>query len=87
LSGIASPMICTEKGWIPDLNSRYFTADFPYGLSIIIQFAHVSGTDVPHMEFVMEWYKKLTGRTQDFDLSGCGIKTLDDIYKFYGAKI
>jgi opine dehydrogenase len=37
LKGIPTPTIKTEKGYLPDFNSRYFATDFPYGLSIINQ--------------------------------------------------
>ena len=32
--GLTSPTIKVEGGYIPDFNSRYFTADFSYGLVI-----------------------------------------------------
>ncbi len=41
LHNLPSPMKKVENGWIPDFNSRYFTADFPYGLAIIEELAYV----------------------------------------------
>lgn len=41
--GLTSPCIKVETGYIPDLTSRYFTADFPYGLAILIQIAAFIG--------------------------------------------
>lgn len=38
--GIASPVIQTHGGYLPDFESRYFTEDFPYGLKYIWQLAH-----------------------------------------------
>ncbi|MFR3264577.1 MAG: NAD/NADP octopine/nopaline dehydrogenase family protein [Blautia massiliensis (ex Durand et al. 2017)] len=34
---------------MPDFNSRYFTADFSYGLVILIQIAEYVNIDVPNM--------------------------------------
>ncbi|MBR3200574.1 MAG: NAD/NADP octopine/nopaline dehydrogenase family protein [Mogibacterium sp.] len=37
----------TGNTFIPDLHSRYFTADFPYGLSVIQQIGNIAGVDMP----------------------------------------
>ena len=39
LKGLLSPMYKSENGWRVDWNSRYFTADFPFGLKILIDIA------------------------------------------------
>ena len=57
--GIATPMIQTEKGWQPDLTSRYFREDFLYGLRYIHQEAHRQGVAVPVMDEVYEWGVKM----------------------------
>ena len=57
--GIATPMIQTEKGWQPDLTSRYFQEDFLYGLRYIHQEAHRKGVAVPVMDEVYEWGVKM----------------------------
>lgn len=44
---LSSPMKQVNNGWIPDFNSRYFSADFPFVLAIIEAFANVIGSDVP----------------------------------------
>lgn len=41
LHNLASPIKKVDGGWIPDFRSRYFTADFPYGLAIIEELAGV----------------------------------------------
>lgn len=62
-AGITSPMLQIAPGkWIPDLNSRYFTADFPYGLAIIKGLAVIFETDVPTIDKVLKWYCALTGQ-------------------------
>ena len=57
--GIESPMIKVENGWIPDWKSRYFVADFPFGLKIIIDTAEEYGVSVPNMKMVWDWYCKV----------------------------
>ena len=81
--GLHSPMKETEGGWVPDFDSRYFTADFSYGLAILIEIAHAVGSPVPCMEETMNWYLDLTGRDRNFLLSDAGIRDLNDIYRFY----
>ena len=81
--GLHSPMKETEGGWVPDFDSRYFTADFSYGLAILIEIAHAVGSPVPCMEETMDWYLDLTGRDRNFLLSDAGIRDLNDIYRFY----
>lgn len=52
---ITSPMKEVEGGWIPDFESRYFTEDFPYGLTYIWQLAHGKGIPCPNIDKVYEW--------------------------------
>ena len=52
---ITSPMKEVEGGWIPDFGSRYFTEDFPYGLTYIWQLAHEKGISCPNIDKVYEW--------------------------------
>lgn len=58
--GIASPMKQVEGGWVPDFSSRYFTADFPYGLKILIDTARRYGVPTPAMDTLWTWYSDLT---------------------------
>lgn len=83
LQGLGSPMKEVKGGFVPDFSSRYFTADFPYGLSILVQLAHIAGVEVPHMTATLLWYKKVSNDKTDFRLSDFGISSLDDLYKFY----
>ena len=53
--GITTPMIFSEKGWQPDLNSRYFREDFMHGLRYIHQEAHRLGIEVPMIDKVYNW--------------------------------
>lgn len=52
---ILSPMVRTEKGWVPDFTSRYFTEDFPYGLRIIKELAQKNDLPTPVIDKVLEW--------------------------------
>lgn len=53
--GITSPMKQTDKGWVADFESRYFTEDFPYGLRYIWQLAHEKGIECPNIDRVYDW--------------------------------
>ncbi len=58
--GLTSPMVQVgEDRWIPDFSSRYFTADFPYGLKILIDLCQLYGIESPNMCSVWEWYTSL----------------------------
>lgn len=54
--GLTSPMCQTSKGWVPDFTSRYFTADFSYGLKIICDIARCAGTDADMLDTIWRWY-------------------------------
>ncbi len=52
---IKAPMKLTEKGWVPDFKSRYFTEDFPFGLRFIKELAESNGVDCPTIQRVYRW--------------------------------
>ena len=83
---LASPMKQVEGGWIPDFQSRYFTADFPYGLAIIEEMAEILGCDAPNIKDTMNWYRRVTRDFSRFDLRNQGIHSIDDIYRMYEKK-
>lgn len=56
---ILAPMIQTENGWQPDVQSRYFTEDFPYGLQIIKDLAEMNEITTPIIDKVLMWGKKM----------------------------
>ena len=56
---IMSPMKKTEIGFIPDLDSRYFTEDFECGTFYIRDTARLNGIETPAIDMVCEWYEKL----------------------------
>lgn len=60
--GLPSPMKEVAEGqWVPDFGSRYFRADFAYGLRAIQGIAHLSGAACPHMDEVVAWYEGASG--------------------------
>lgn len=54
--GLTSPMKQTRGGWIPDFSSRYFTADFAYGLKVILDISAAEGTNMPALAMLWNWY-------------------------------
>lgn len=83
LQGLGSPMKEVEGGFVPDFSSRYFTADFPYGLSILAQFAEIAGVEVPNMHSTINWYQEVSGDKTELKLSAFGINSMDDMLAFY----
>ena len=53
--GILAPMQAVDGGFIPDLSSRYFTEDFPYGLRIIYDQAQKHNVPTPIISKVLAW--------------------------------
>ncbi len=56
---ISSPMVHTKDGWIPDVKSRYFTEDFPFGLKTIYDLAHMNNVPCPTIDMVYTWGQKM----------------------------
>ena len=56
--GIKAPMRKVEGGWVPDFESRYFTADFPYGLNVIRRVATEYEVRTPMMDEIWGWYTR-----------------------------
>lgn len=83
LHNLLSPMYRVDGGWVPDFNSRYFSADFPYGLAIIEELADVLGFDAVNIKNTMKWYRRVTRDENRFDLAEYGIHNLQDIYDLY----
>ena len=84
LHNLSSPMTKVPGGWIPDFSSRYFMADFPYGLAIIEEFASILDHPALNIKATMDWYRSVTGDLSELELSSYGIRSLEDIYSLYG---
>ena len=83
LKGLASPAVAVPGGYIPDFSSRYFTADFSFGLTILVQIAAFLGVPAPHMQETLRWYHGLVPEGREFRFADYGIHTLDDFLEFY----
>lgn len=81
--GLTTPSIKEENGYIPDLNSRYFTADFSYGLTIIKQIADFYGISVPNITKTLEWYDNISLNDNEYSFFDYGIFTHSDFVAFY----
>lgn len=57
--GIKTPMTRVDDGWIPDLSSRYFMADFPFGLNVIRRLARKYGVSTSSLDATWGWYKQM----------------------------
>ncbi len=83
LKGLSSPAVAVPGGYIPDFGSRYFTADFSFGLTILVQIADFLGVPAPHMQETLRWYHGLVPEGREFRFADYGIHTLDDFLEFY----
>ncbi len=81
--GLTTPSLKAEGGYIPDFNSRYFTSDFSYGLTIIKQIAEMAGVDTPNIDATMKWYEKFDKQHNSFNFKDYGIYMIDDLKNFY----
>ena len=80
---LATPTIEKDGKLIPDLHSRYFTADFSYGLTIIKQIADFAGVNTPNINETMQWYKNIAIETEEFCFEDFGIIDMPSFEKFY----
>ncbi len=82
--GLETPTIIDKEGKrIPDLRSRYFTADFSYGLTIIQQIAVFAGVYTPNIDATMDWYKKIEVEKDEFRFADFGIMDRAAFFSFY----
>ncbi len=85
--------VCSEKhgrtaeedgsAFIPDLHSRYFTADFPYGLSVIHQIGKIAGVDMPNIDSLIDWYDEIAIINDKLVISDFGIRDIETLREFY----
>ena len=81
--GLKTPAVETNGLLIPDLHSRYFTADFSYGLTIIKQIGVLAGVSTPNIDSTMDWYKRIAIVDDEFSFKDYGIidkSTFDTFY-------
>lgn len=71
---------------IPDLHSRYFTADFPYGLAVIQQIAQIAGVCTPNIDGLISWYDEIAVVNDKLLLSDYGITDLESLKSYYNFR-
>lgn len=81
--GLTTPTVEANGRYIPDLLSRYFTADFSFGLEILVQVADLIGIDVPYMKEILSWYGRIATVEDKFDFSDYGINDIHDFTELY----
>lgn len=95
--GLETPSVCIDGKLIPDFSSRYFTADFPYGLVIIKAFGLILKEETNMIDKIINWYQGIVKKEYiDFQNKTLGIDAeqlnlpqhlnINDkksIYKFY----
>lgn len=81
--GLVTPVAPVEGGVIPDLHSRYFTADFSYGLTIMKQVADFAGVKTPDIDATMDWYRNIAVEKEEFRFEDFGITDKETFKRFY----
>lgn len=66
--GLTSPMKQVEDGYVPDFDSRYFKADFSFGLKILIDIADLFEVPCTNLKKMWNWYLEYMkyGEKQEF---------------------
>lgn len=90
------PLKQAAGGLVPDLQSRMFVEDYPFGVCIIKDFAVMLGVKTPVVDMLLSFYTTLSGHRyfnpddtytdeiRDTGVPGIyGLKDLDDIIRFY----
>ena len=90
------PLRKDKDGFIPDLSSRMFVEDYPFGVCIIKDFAMMLGVDTPAIDLLLAFYERFSGHKyfnsngtyadeiKDTGVPGIhGLKTKDDVIAFY----
>ena len=81
--GIKTPAIEKDGRFIPDLHSRYFTADFSFGLSIIKQIGEFADVSTPYIDDVLSWYSGIAIEKEEFRFVDYGLKDRSELEEFY----
>ncbi len=90
------PLKKSGDAYVPDLGSRMFVEDFPFGVCILKAFALILGIDTPVIDMMLEFYKDISGIEyfkpngefgKDILSTGIpqnfGLKTKEDIINYY----
>jgi len=90
------PLKAAERGYVPDLSSRMFVEDYPFGVCVIKDFALMLGVNTPTVDRLLEFYERISGHryfnkdgsyTNEIEHTGIpginGIHNKDDVIAFY----
>jgi hypothetical protein len=58
LRGLAVPMQSTANGNLPDLHSRLFCEDFPFGVQPVRRVAALAGIETPALDEIDAWSRR-----------------------------
>ncbi len=83
LQNLTTPSVKTENGLIPDFGSRYFTADFPFGLELLVQIGDFINEPIPNLKETLDWYWKTAGSAKKFSYKDYGITNKEEFISFY----
>lgn len=82
--GLPTPAIEKNGKYIPDLKSRYFTADFNYGLKIFLDVAKLYNVNMSNCEKVFKWYDQIKNSSyNEFEISKYEINSKQKLEQFY----
>lgn len=77
---IKTPMENVDGGYIPDISSRYFTEDIPYGLLLIKYMAQMQNISTPNIDKIVYWCQNIMSKEYIKDgLIVCDSKDIKDI--------
>ena len=65
---------------MPDFSSRYFRADFAFGLKVIKDFALLVHEETPNIDHVWDWYLGVSGATETFGGMPADLDSLKALY-------
>lgn len=82
--GLKPPGLETAGGYLPDFSSRYFSADFAFGLKLILQVGNLAQVALPTCQMLMTWYESLPLKHQEVSCARYGLNTRADLVAFYG---
>lgn len=83
LHGLKTPAVFVENGLIPDFKSRYFSADFPFGLEILVQIGKMFELSIPNLEETLNWFYGIQKVTDKFSYKDNGITDSKEFISFY----
>jgi hypothetical protein len=61
-AGCKTPVVPVEGGVIPNINSRLFTEDIPFGLCILRNLGDMLKIKMPICNFLIKWHQQFMGK-------------------------